>query len=65
MNKITWDDCRKGDDLSASLDGRFTIRFRLAADGKPVRLRMNGEYMGSFSTIAAAKRHASRLAKVK
>ena len=63
MSKITWDDCRKGDALSASLDGRFTIRFRLSADGKPVRLRADGEYKGSFSTIAAAKRHAARLAK--
>jgi len=40
----------------------FKIRFRDAADGRCIDLRIDGKYAGSFRTVGAAKRHARKVA---
>ena len=64
---ITWNDNRYfgSDNMSRGYcpGGEFLIRFSPATDGRSVRLFRDGEYIGSFRIVAAAKRRAVQLIK--
>jgi hypothetical protein len=42
---------------------QFLISFRHSADGRSVKLKHDGEYIGSYKTVGAAKCAAVRIVK--